>query len=84
MVLAGSRGGTLAPERVNAIVIESVESTGTEWGLSLTDSNPKEEDYFKMPDKEIAFRLKEKLAIHSPISFDKPLGSPTNELLGVE
>ena len=66
------------------IVIETVENGTIEWGISLTDSNPQEEDYFKMPDKETAFRLKERLAVYSPISFDKPLRNPTNELSGVE
>lgn len=61
---------TVAPKQVNLVVIESVDADGTEWGISFTDNNPKEEDYFKMPDKETAFRLKERLAVCSPISFD--------------
>lgn len=69
---------------MSAVVIETVEDGGTEWGISLTDNNPKAEDYFKMSDKKTAFRLKEKLTVNSPISFDKPLRSPTDELAGIE
>ena len=43
-------------------VIEEVEISGVEWGLSFDGSNPNEEDYFQMIDKETAFRLKDKLA----------------------
>ena len=57
----------------NLIVIESIESSGTEWGISFTNHNPEPQDYFKMPDKETAFRLKEYLAIHSPVSNYEPV-----------
>lgn len=43
------------------IVIESHDADGTEWGISLTNHNPEPHDYFKMPDKETAFRIKQKL-----------------------
>jgi hypothetical protein len=69
---------------MSVVVIETVEDGSTEWGISLTDSNPKEEDYFKMSDKETAFRLKERLTVNSPISLNEPLGRPTNKLAGVE
>lgn len=55
---------------MSAVIIETIEDGVTEWGISLTGSNPKEEDYFKMADKETAFRLKERLAIYTPISSD--------------
>lgn len=42
-------------------VIETHEETGVEWGISFTDSNPEEKDYFVMPDEQTAFRLKEYL-----------------------
>lgn len=42
---------------MRAHVIESVEENGTEWGISFTNNNPEAKDYFKMPDKETAFRL---------------------------
>ncbi len=43
------------------IVIESHDNEGCEWGLSFTESNPEPKDYFKMPDKETAFRLRDYL-----------------------
>lgn len=46
---------------MNIQIIETVEKEGTEWGISFTDHNPEPKDYFKMPDKETAFRLKEYL-----------------------
>jgi hypothetical protein len=39
-------------------VIENIDKNGTEWGISFTSNNPEPEDYFKMTDKETAFRLK--------------------------
>lgn len=53
------------------VVIESYGETGVEWGLSFNGSNPQPEDYFKMLDKETAFRLKDylsSLAISPPVS----------------
>ena len=41
------------------IVIETVNENSIEWGVSFTNHNPESKDYFKMPDKETAFRLKE-------------------------
>jgi len=43
------------------LVIESVEKDGTEWGISFTNHNPDAKDYFEMPNKETAFRMKEYL-----------------------
>ena len=48
-------------QNINIIVIESVESEGTEWGISFTNPNPEAKDYFQMPNKETAFRLKDYL-----------------------
>lgn len=42
---------------MKTIVIESHEENGVEWGISSNGSNPESKDYFKMPDKETAFRL---------------------------
>ena len=42
-------------------VIENIEENGTEWGISFTSPNPEAKDYFKMLDKETAFRLKKYL-----------------------
>lgn len=72
---------------INVIVIESVESDGTEWGISFTNSNPDAKDYFEMPNKETAFRLRTYLAElteYTPIPFDNPLSRPVNKLAGVE
>jgi len=44
-----------------AVVIESVGDHIIEWGLSFSDHNPEAKDYFRMHDKETAFRLKEYL-----------------------
>lgn len=46
---------------LNVIVIESPEETETEWGISLDGHNPNPADYFKMIDKQTAFRLKDYL-----------------------
>lgn len=40
------------------LVLEDHNETGVEWGLSFTNHNPEAKDYFPMPDKETAFRLK--------------------------
>lgn len=56
---------------MSILVIESHEDIGVEWGISFNGYNPEPHDYFKMVDKETAFRLKEylsKLAINPPIS----------------
>lgn len=61
---------------MNIQVIESVEKDGTEWGISFTDNNPDPKDYFKMPDKETAFRLKEKLSLpNTPGTGKKLIGA---------
>jgi hypothetical protein len=39
-------------------LIETIDESGTEWGISFTDNNPKIEDYFKCQSKEEAIRLK--------------------------
>jgi hypothetical protein len=62
---------------IGIIVIESPEKSGTEWGISFDGPNPNQEDYFKMPDKETAFRLKDYLSEHSPVSLDESVGSPS-------
>ena len=42
-------------------VIEDVDVNGTKWGLSFTSNNPESKDYFRMTDKETAFRLEKYL-----------------------
>ena len=42
-------------------VIEDVSENKTEWGISFTGNNPDTQDYFKMADKETAFRLEKYL-----------------------
>ena len=39
------------------IVIETPNENGVEWGLSFTDHNPKEEDYFKCESEKDAYKL---------------------------
>lgn len=74
----------VATERIKVVVIETIEANKIEWGISFTDSNPKEEDYFIGVDKATAFRLKEQLPMYAPISFDKPLGNPIDKLFRVK
>lgn len=47
-------------------VIERNEKGYVEWGLSFSGYDPSDEDYFKMVDKETAFRLLEKLSEKYP------------------
>lgn len=46
---------------MNAILIEDVTKSPTEWGVSITSSNPEPGDYFQCADKEHAVRLCELL-----------------------
>ena len=63
------------------IVIEEYDKEGdVEWGISFTNPNPEAKDYFKMPDSETAFRLKDYLTVNAPFSFNNPIGSPTDKL----
>ena len=62
------------------VVIEEHTPDGVEWGLSFTDNNPEPEHYFKMPDKETAFRLKDYLAVYAPVTNNEPVGLPPNKL----
>ena len=50
----------------SVLVIENVGADGTEWGISFTDFNPEDKDYFKMTDKDTAFRLKDRINCISP------------------
>lgn len=51
-----------------------------EWGLSFQGNNPCPEDYFKMADEGIAFRLKERLLTSfPPIPFDVPVSNPIDK-----
>lgn len=43
------------------IELPLVIETSDEWGLSFTNHNPEDADYFIMPNAETAFRLKEYL-----------------------
>jgi hypothetical protein len=60
----------------SAVVIETHENSGVEWGLSFDGNNPSADMYFKMADKQTAFRLKDFLAEHAPVSGDNPVGRP--------
>ena len=54
---------------MQVFVIETYDENGNvEWGISFSDHNPEPEDYFKMPDKETAFRLRDRLTIYAPVS----------------
>jgi hypothetical protein len=56
---------------MNIIVIESHEETGVEWGISFKGSNPESDHYFKMVDRETAFKLMDyllSLAVITPVS----------------
>ena len=44
-------------------VIESLDENGTEWIISLTDSNPEAKDCFVVADSTEAFRVKEMLEV---------------------
>lgn len=57
---------------LNITIIEHIKKDCTEWGLSFGGSNPIDEDYFIMTDKETAFRLKGRLTISSPITDNPP------------
>ena len=64
---------------VGIIVMESPEGSKTEWGISFGGYTPDEKEYFKMPDKETAFRLKDYLTERSIIHPKEPVDSrPTN------
>jgi hypothetical protein len=65
---------------MESLVLESIEEHGTEWGISITDPNPTPEHYFKMPDKETAFRVQELLTKLTPISLNYPIGIPLDEI----
>ena len=50
-------------------VIETIEDSCAEWGISFNGPNPPHEDYFKMSDGDTAFRLRDRLlAEFSPVS----------------
>ncbi len=53
---------------INTIVIESHENDICEYGLSFTNSNPEQKDYFPMLNKETAYKLQKYLAEYAPIS----------------
>lgn len=56
----------LLKKKRKVLVIESYDQGTEEWGISFTDHNPEAEDYFKMTDKQTAFRLKEYLNQQKP------------------
>jgi hypothetical protein len=64
---------------MKVVVIETHEESGVEWGLSFNGYNPDFQDYYKMPDKETAFRLMERLTKSSPITNNEPVTSPSNK-----
>lgn len=67
----------ISSKPTSLVVIETEE----EWGLSFNGHNPEQENYFKMPDKETAFRLKEKLsAKFPPVTRNSPVSSPSDKL----
>ena len=51
------------PGKQKAIVIETVDKQGTEWGVSIAGPNPEPKDYFKCESEERAYALKELLNI---------------------
>ena len=54
-------------KKTSLVIIESYDKRmNVEWGLSFDGHNPSDEDYFKMINKEEAFRLKEKLSDKYP------------------
>lgn len=57
---------------------EITEGESDIWGISVTDHNPKEEDFFEMP-KYTVFKLIEFLTKNSPISFNSPISRPSNK-----
>lgn len=65
---------------MNVIVIRTENENETEWGISFSNHNPEAKDYFRMFDEETAFRLKEYLAVSSPISNDSPIGWPCDKI----
>ena len=42
---------------IKAIVIETAEAEGTEWGVSVTSENPEAKDYFACENEERAYAL---------------------------
>jgi hypothetical protein len=42
---------------MQAIVIETHNDATVEWGISLTDHNPTQDNYLPMPDRETAFKV---------------------------
>lgn len=68
--------------KTSLVVIEEIDKNNdVEWGLSFGGNNPLSEDYFKMPDKETAFRLKERLSIKFPPIIT--IGKPTDGKLAI-
>jgi hypothetical protein len=61
------------------IIIETQENNGIELGISFDGYNPNTDWYFKMIDKETAFRLKKYLTEYSPVPLDEPVGVPSNK-----
>lgn len=70
------------PEKKTSIIVLPIgqDDFSFEWGLSFGGLHPKDEDYFRMPDKETAFRLKDKLSTKfPPITFDDPSHGPPSD-----
>jgi len=51
------------------LLIESIDESGTHWGVSLNSSNPTEEDYIGCETKEQALKLIKAIEIKSEHSW---------------
>jgi len=47
--------------------IQVIHTDGEEWGISFNGPNPEPKDYFTMPSKDEAFRLRERIANSLPV-----------------
>ena len=67
--------------KTSLVVIESYDKEkNVEWGLSFEGHNPSDVNYFKMLNKDEAFRLQNKLsAKYPPVTFDDPIRCPSDK-----
>jgi len=56
--------------KFTTLVIETVNSEGTEWGISFNGPNPLPTEYFKMASQHDAFRLDALLNGGTPEQFE--------------
>jgi hypothetical protein len=55
---------------MNSVIIETHNEDGVEWGVSLTDHNPKIENYIGCKDYESANRLHQLFKVLPPLIWD--------------